>query len=147
MTKPKYCSWDLRDLAEDHGWCEESDERDITSVRLYKCCVNGTIYLNVHLQTGFTQVHQEKSDHDRILISSTTLIEFNDLEKALSETQFYNNENERPLDESMSKKSQLNGTFKSIPNQITKSWSNNGEGDNFDEINNLIRSWDEAEKV
>lgn len=145
MTKPKYCSWDVRDLAADHGWAEESDERDITNVRLSKNC-GGKIYVSIHLQTGFTQVHFEKTDKDRTLITSANCIEFCDLEKILSEKEFFNsgNRQESSLDKSVSKNNPLTSNSESNLQQVEKVVS---DGDDFNVIRNLIKSWDDAERV
>ena len=145
MTKPKYCSWDVRDLAADHGWSEQSDERDITNVRLSKNC-GGSIYVCVHLQTGFTQVYFEKTDQDRTLISSANCIEFRDLEKVLSETEFFNSGHRQDisLDKSVSKKTVLTSNSESYLHQVEEAVS---DEDDFNEIRSLIKSWDDAEKV
>lgn len=147
MTKPKYCSWDVSDLGVDHGWSVESDERDITNVRLSKKC-GGTIYASVHLQTGFTQVHFEKTDQEeRSLIYSARCIEFSELEEVLSTTKFFNPNN--TLESSLNKpvpvsgeNSQIKGNCESKDRKVVCDG-----GDKFDEIQNLIRSWDVAEKV
>ena len=145
MTKPKYCSWDVRDLAADHGWSEESDERDVTNVRLSKKYDN-KICVSVHLQTGLTQVHLEKTDQDRIPISSAVCTEFSELEEIISKTEFFNSENslERNLDKSVRKTSQLKSSDECI---VQPSKEVVYDGDNFAEIRSLIKSWDNAEKV
>ena len=144
MAKPKYCSWDVRDLAADHGWSEESDERDVTNVRLSKK-YDSMIFVSVHLQTGFTQVHLEKTDQDRILISSAICIEFSALEEILLKTKFFSSENgvDRSLDKSVSKTSQLKSNNECILKADKRFLY---EGDNFDDIRSLIKSWDDAEK-
>ena len=144
MSKPKYCSWDVRDLGVDHGWSVESDERDITNVRLSKKC-GDTIHASIHLQTGFTQVYLEKNNQeDRILISSASCIEFSELEEVLSTTKFFNPNSilDSSLKKPVSEKSQLKGNSENKNRKIVSDG-----GDQFDEIQNLIRSWDDDEKV
>ena len=144
MVKPKYCSWDVRDLAADHGWSEESDERDVTNARLSKK-YDSMIFVSVHLQTGFTQVHLEETDQDRILISSAICIEFSALEEILLKTKFFSSENgvDRSLDKSVSETSQLKSNNECILKEDKRFLY---EGDNFDDIRSLIKSWDDAEK-
>lgn len=144
MVKPKYCSWDVQDLAADHGWSEESDERDVTNVRLSKK-YDSMIFVSVHLQTGFTQVHLEETDQDRILISSAICIEFSALEEILLKTKCFSSENgvDRSLDKSVSETSQLKSNNECILKADKRFLY---EGDNFDDIRSLIKSWDDAEK-
>ena len=145
MTKPKYCSWDVRDLAADYGWKEQSDERDTTNVRLTKNC-GGTIYVSVHLLTGLTLVHFEKTDQVRTLVTSTNCIEFRDLEKVLSETEFSKSghRQDSSLEKSVSKKTPLTSNSESYRHQVEEVVS---DGDDFNKIRSLLKSWDDAEKV
>ena len=101
------------------------------------------IFVSVHLQTGFTQVHLEKTDQDRILISSAICIEFSALEEILLKTKFFSSENsvDRSLDKSVSETSQLKSN-----NECKAGKKILYEGDNFDDIRSLIKSWDDAEK-
>ena len=88
----------------------------------------------------------EKTDQDRIPISSAVCTEFSELEEILSKTEFFNSENslDRNLDKSVRKTSQLKSNHEFI---VQPSKEVVYDGDNFAEIRSLIKSWDDAEKV
>ena len=80
MSKVRYCSWDVRDLAGDWGWSEVTDSRD-TSSPLFRSPSSETLYLSINLLSGLVTLYTEEESALRNVICSRTISQFEELEK------------------------------------------------------------------
>lgn len=147
MSKPKYCSWDVRDLASDYNnWTEISDQRDTSQLKFrYNSRVTSIIELNISMDTGNVSILLENSDFVRTVIFCDTCSEFSeldkvfqlDVEKLISEC----NHNSFGENIDVEKASSEGGT-----NKRTSTMSSSSVSDGFDLLNNLLQKWDKDEK-
>ena len=147
MSKPKYCSWDVRDLASDYNnWTEISDQRDTSQLKFrYNSRVTSIIELNISMDTGNVSILLENSDFVRTVIFCDTCSEFSeldkvfqlDVEKLISEC----NHNSFGENIDVNKASSEGGT-----NKRTSKMSSSRVSDGFDLLNNLLQKWDKDEK-
>jgi len=147
MSKPKYCSWDVRDLASDYNnWTEISDQRDTSQLKFrYNSRETSSIELNISMDTGNVSILLENSDFVRTVIFCDTCSEFSeldkvfqlDVEKLISEC----NHNSFGENIDVNKASSEGGT-----NKRTSTMSSSSVSDGFDLLNNLLQKWDKDEK-
>ena len=147
MSKPKYCSWDVRDLASDYNnWTEISDQRDTSQLKFrYNSHETSIIELNISMDTGNVSILLENSDFVRTVIFCDTCSEFSeldkvfqlDVEKLISEC----NHNSFGENIDVNKASSEGGT-----NKRTSTMSSSSVTDGFDLLNNLLQKWDKDEK-
>ena len=147
MSKPKYCSWDVRDLASDYNnWTEISDQRDTSQLKFrYNSRETSIIELNISMDTGNVSILLENSDFVRTVIFCDTCSEFSeldkvfqlDVEKLISEC----NHNSFGENIDVNKASSEGGT-----NKRTSTMSSSSVSDGFDLLNNLLQKWDKDEK-
>ena len=147
MSKPKYCSWDVRDLASDYNnWTEISDQRDTSQLKFrYNSRETSIIELNISMDTGNVSILLENSDFVRTVIFCDTCSEFSeldkvfqlDVEKLISEC----NHNSFGENIDVNKASSEGGT-----NKRTSTMSSSSVSDGFDLLNDLLHQWDKDEK-
>ena len=149
--KVNYCSWDVRDLASDHGWSELTDTRDLTSP-LFKSpptsSLPGSLFLSVNIGAGQVTVYSEDGASCRNIHFSQNVSQFEQLEKLFQ------------LDTSLIKN---NNTFKSeqskeVSKSISQSNDESGElkelkidplvegNINVEAVGKILQRWDEEEK-
>lgn len=141
MSKPKYCSWDVRDLASDYNtWTEISDQRDISQLKFkYHSAETNYSELCISLETGNVSIINEDSDFIRTVLFCDTCLEFTELEKVF----------QLRIEELMSKQNNpkiINKmTSDKRSKKIISKTSHSNTSDGFDLMNNLLQKWDEDE--
>ena len=145
--KPKYCSWDVRDLATDHSWTELSDSRDAKDLRFKKLVSEDLglkdteIVINVHVLSGNLCIYSENQSSERTLLCKTTCLEFDQLETIFS------------LESSLVKNNFYTGDSLTVKNEakMPKIYSSNiletsdEISDEFSKMQNILQKWDKEE--
>lgn len=144
MNKPKYCSWDVRDLASDYNWLELSDQRDISNLRfeidqLVDCTVKVNFTLSINLSSGFVTVHSEKDN----LIYSHFCSDFGEIEK------LFNISQNHALIEKV--KNSRNSSSEQSKDNFSRNPSNKvlvkDNPDQFSKLQSILQNWDSEEAI
>ena len=138
MSKPKYCSWDVRDLASDYNWEEVSDERDTTHLTFQNKSSQSNISLSINMITGHLSVHLLHSDDDRTLVHSELCADFSDVERNF-------NQSEQNIFQLVNEKERDSKNILKLDKCMKPSVTNNDESDEFSKMKSLLQSWDSEE--
>ena len=138
MSKPKYCSWDVRDLASDYNWEEVSDERDTTHLTFQNKSSQSNISLSINMITGHLSVHLLHSDDDRTLVHSELCTDFSDVEKNF-------NQSEQKTFQLVNEKERDSKNILKLDKCMKPLVTNNDESDEFSKMKSLLQSWDSEE--
>ena len=143
MTKPKYCSWDVRDLAADYNWTEISDERDITNLVFQQQVKTELITINVKMESGWLYMYTENNECDRYLLHFELCLDFSDIEKIFSGHGELNSQIKELR--MLSRAPKQHSGIKANTAVDTKPVSNCGANE-FDMLQSIIHKWDIDEK-
>ena len=143
MSKPKYCSWDVRDLAGDYNWSETSDERDVSNLAFKQQVGDQILIIHFNLESGAVSVFSETSDNLRTLVYSEMCLEFGQIENILSNSdKFYNKVHTMTCDSSViSHQSEIKTN-----DQISIKSNTLTNNDEFGVLQSIIHKWDREEK-
>jgi len=85
MARPKYCSWDVKELANDYGWTEIlENSSDDSSVLKFYSKIHEEISVEVSLTTGYVSASMQHPSRGRTRLNCGERMTYEDLEEVFN---------------------------------------------------------------